>query len=333
MQSEQFEINLQNVIGPALYTHPIPEKIGQLYTNDIIRFFIPIDSFKSGSEVHPANMYGTNIYPINTPLPAVCKHQGIIFKVSSRPEETYEGWRLLNEFDEGYNVIRTERTPITNIKERVVGIDIILQITDIRTQFEGSRQYEIKTKSSTSLSTYAIAIIFGQPIYLSQTTQPNIYDNTFDMDLLFLLKNDQQQPIVPFYEGRKWYRFSLTGEPVECYDILDFCDEGLPFNTWVSQRLRQSTLYFDTASDRYEMAMMLSGDKIILKLSILNQPVMYIAQIRSDGTPIRQANKTILIEQIEWENVVWNEEGVTINDEYFGPIMSYFWAKRKRPLQ
>lgn len=328
-ESTDIELNLDNVIGPVLYTHTIPDKIGPMYINEIIRFFIPIDSFKIATETRPTNMFGTNVYPINSPLPAICIHQGIII-INSKPEESFLGARVLNLFDSDFNLVRNERIELKSSNNPVVGVDLIIRVTDQRTNFEGKRQYDVKTKTSVSLSSYGIAVIFGQTVYSSQVNQPNIYDNSFDMDLLNILKTPE---CLPFFDERKWCRFGLTGEPVYCYDVLDFCDEGLPFQQWVSQRLRVSTLYFDTTTDRYEIAMMLNGDKIILKMAKLNQPILSLAQIRSDGTPVRQASKTIIQEQIEWENLVFSEKGITVNEEFYGPVMSYFWAKRKRPLQ
>ncbi|OHT15431.1 hypothetical protein TRFO_42483 [Tritrichomonas foetus] len=320
----QTELNLQNVTGPVLYSHPIPERIGSLYTNEVIRFFIPIDFFKSSSDLHPNNLFGTNVYPITSPLPAVCVHQGIISKISSRPEETFAGARVLNiyEDEDNYALDRVERFELKNVTEKVIGVDLIIRITGIRSYFEGSKQFDVKTKGSMTITAHGFAVIFGQTIY-SQV-------EAFDMELLSLLK---QLPDDSFYDERNWLRFGLTGEPIDCYDVRDFCDDGIPFSKWLSQKLRASSLYFDTMTDRYEMAMMLNGDKIILKLAKLHQPLQSIAQIRSDGTPIKQTSKTYMMDQIEWENVEWSEEGVTINGEFFGPIVSYFWAKRKRPLQ
>lgn len=335
MTKAKIELNLENVIGPVLYNHTIPDKIGPMYVNDFIRFYIPIDFFKSSTETHPANMFGTNIYPINSPLPAVCVHQGVINKTGSKPEDIFLGARVLNIYDEDFNLVRTERIELKSANNNaIVGVDIIIQVTDSRSNFEGSRQYDLKTKSSVSLASNGVAFIFGQAVYSSQVAQPNnVYDSSFDMELLNILKTPEGKESLPFFDGRKWCRFGLTGEPVYSYDVLDFCDEGLPFQQWVSQRLRVSTLYFDTTTDRYEIAMMLNGDKIILKMAKLNQPILSLSQIRSDGTPIRQASKTIIQEQIEWENLSFSENGITVNEEYYGPVMCYFWAKRKRPLQ
>ena len=288
----KIELNLQNVIGPALYTHTLPDKLGSMYVNEYIRFFIPIDAFKSSTETHPSTMFGTNVYPIGSPLPAICVHQGVIIKISSKPEDSFLGARVLNIFDDDYNLVRSERIELKNVSDRVIGVDVVVQVTDIRSNFEGTKQYDVKTKNSTSFSSYGIAMIFGQTVYFSQVSQPNnIYDTSFDMDLLNILKTPEAKESLPFLEDRKWCRFGLTGEPAYCYDVLDFCDEGLPFQQWTSQRLRASTLYIDTTTDRYEIAMMLNGDKIILKMAKLNQPVLSLAQIRSDGTPIRQAKR------------------------------------------
>lgn len=334
MKKAKFELNLPNVIGPVLYSHTIPDKLGSMYVNDFIRFFIPIDSFKSSAETHPSNMFGTDVYPIGSPLPAVCVHQGIIIKVSSKPEESFLGARVLNVFDDDYNLKRSERIELKNVTDHVVGVDLIIQIIDLRSNYEGTKKYEFKTKSSNSISSYGIAVIFGQTVYSSQVSQPNsIYESPFDMDLLSILKTSEAKENLQFFDDRKWLRFSLTGEPAYCYDVLDFCDEGLPSHQWISQRLRTSTLYFDTNTDRYEIAMTQNGDKFILKMARLNQPILSLSQIRSDGTPIRQASKTIIYEQIEWENIIFGEQGITVNEQLIEPVMCYFWAKRKRPLQ
>ena len=321
-ESKTITIDLDNVTGPVLYSGPIPESVGDDYENEVLRFVITIDNFKSSADLHPTNFYGTNVYPINSPLPAVCAHQGIISKISSRPEESFSGARVLNDYDSNYELQRTERLEMKGIGEKVWGVDLIIQVTDVRTFFEGSKQYDIKTKSTTTLKTHGFAVLFGQTIY-----QPM---EGFSMELLGLIK---KLPRDDFYEDRHWCRFGLTGEPIESYDVKDFCDDGLPFQMWLSQKLRASSLYFDTTTDRYELAMMLNGDNIILKMAKLNQPLPSISQIRSDGTPIKQTSKTIVMEQIEWENLFWDENGVTVNNEYIGPIMCYFWAKRKRPIQ
>lgn len=314
------ELDFDSVLGPFQYVDPIGEEIATLLVNQVIHIYIPISHFQFlSSSSRNCNLIGTNVYPYNSILPLVAVHQGVIFVDKQNGDQNnFGGARRVNIFNKDWELTREDRRVLKiNGNQTIQGVDLILKVTEKIVKFEGTKQYEFKTRTSAKSPFNGLAVIFGQATHL----EPETYDISQIAHMPKLINNSAND--------HHWLRFGLTGEAMDSYDLVDFIDEGRPSDKWLCFQLRKSSLYLDTDIERYELS---STNGILFRLCKLKKPYICIAQMRSDGTPVKETKRTLIKDQISWENIVWHEKGVTVDDFLVDPILSYFWARRRRGI-
>lgn len=202
--------------------------------------------------------------------------------------------------------------------QNVAAIQLILAIVPPPGRYQGSTQYGVKSRASNKKDTcqFGLVFIFGQP--LSEMPKDA-------MKMKMLQFTGLEKEII---RDEGWLRFSLTGEPISSFRMRDFVDDGVKNSEWLTVKLAKKCVYFDTEADRYEFSMAQNGHS--LKLSKLKKPAVTIGRMKQDGTPIRDANKETLAEDIVSCELIWDECGVTIRGERYGDFLGYFWVKRKR---
>ncbi|KAH0789304.1 hypothetical protein GPJ56_006755 [Histomonas meleagridis] len=312
-EEEKNEINItySGVYGPFLYSDVIPNELAQIMAGHIFRFFIPSKNQLSPTNNSPNPTYGTDIYPSNSSFHIILFHQGVIF---FKKANSIMGARVANVFDDDLNVINSERKEIKI--DDAVGFEIVFIMTDKMTNFIGSEQFGIKTKTSTKKPMNGIAVLFAQPLFQEVPNFPmnQIYGIDFNDD-------DETN------DGCHWLRFGLSGEATYSYNVMDFIDDGLPMNEWLFYKLKKMSVYFDTDTTRYELAM---NTNLTIKFSRLKPPYSSIKLMEAETSPTKDAKKEILKNNVTFDQICWNEHGIKIEGEQFGEFMNYFWCRRKR---
>lgn len=315
------ELDFESVFGPFLYADPLGEETASMLVNQVIHFFIPISHFSFlSSSSRNCNLAGTNVYPYNSSLPLIAVHQGVIFLDKQNGDQNnFNGARRVNIYKKDWELAREERRKLKITGNQTIkGVDLIIRVTEKLSKFEGTRQYEFKTRTSAKSPFYGLAVIFGQ----ATSVEPEAYDISQIVHIPALLNCE--------INDHHWMRFGLTGEAMDSYKLVDFIDEGRPSDKWLCYQLRKSCLYLDTLSERFELS---SLNGILFRLCKMKKPYICIAQMRSDGTPVKEFKRTMIRDSVNWEDIIWNEEGVTVLDFEVKPVLSFFWARRRRSIQ
>lgn len=308
------DLHYDNVLGPILYKRPIPDYFAEHLIGQTVLFFIPISEFSPSSLDTLPSITGTNVYSYTSSLPVMAIHQGLILlKPKDLPPNSYS--KILNVFSPSWSLVRQDRRSVRVGPQPPVGIELLITFTPKRSPFESSRQFGIKSKTSRA-EVVGMALIFGQP-----TLQR--YDTFSLKDLCSM---DFASDLID--EPLQWLRFSLTGEPANSYDIQAFLDDGLPWGQWLGMKLHRQCVYLDTITERYELSMALNGQS--MRFARLKPPLQCISHLTGNGTPAKEAKKEVICDHLQWEDIVWEQEGIVVRDVRYGPILNYFWCKRKR---
>lgn len=307
------DILLDDVIGTVRYKNPIPENLIDKMVGHVFDFFIPITLFHNLSKSTISNgLIGVNVYPFQTPLTSIVMHQGVIGE-SDDGDTVY--FRCVNEYDHEWCVVGQDRHPAK--VTQVVGIEVVFSVVERFSRYEGAKQFNVRSHGSKT-AVHGIAFIFAQPL----TVEPE----TLRMKDLYGLGLEDHV----IGDDEHWLRFGLTGEAMNSYKLLEFVDDGLPRTQWLSMKLRKSSVYFDTQTDRYELSLTRNAQSI--RFCRLKHPLQCIAKVKADGTPVSDSAKEVCEENIVWKDVQWQDNGVTIRDIFYGPFLCYFWGRRKRPI-
>lgn len=314
-ESSLSDVLLSNVYGPFLYTDPIQFEYLPMMIDNTFRFFIPRTSLPSSTSslnLQSATMFGNNIYQYNSSMPMILHHQGIrYFKKGNE-----RGSRLLNIYDENYDLVRCMRKEI-NVED-AIGFEIIFKVID-KVNFVGSEQFGVKTKSSGKRTACGFAIIFGQPIFEQIPL--------FKLNLILGIEDKTNDESEGF--GGHWLKFGLTGEASNSYDVNDFVDDGLPVSEWLFNKLKKGSVYLDTDMERFELSL---NEDYTLKLSKLNE-LISLRSIENELTPIKDSKKKVLENSVAFNRICWNEIGLKIDNKQYGQFLNYFWCKRKKILE
>jgi len=318
---EPNNLTFDSVIGPILYTQVISDSIIPFMANNIFEFFIPLEEIKKVLlNIKNYTLIGNNVYQSNSSLVAVCLHMGIIIATPAKDNSIiFSGSRFVNVFDHSWQVNSSKRTEVASREDKpIVGATLLACVTQELNKFEAQKSYEIKSRASNKCSAHGFAIIYGEPCY----SKPVCIDSSALECLLYA------PPETILESESRWMRFGFSGEPMRIYNLLDFTDKDQPVSNWVSQKFKHSSLYLDTDECRFELTAISQGK--FYRFSVLSESSPTLFQIKSDGSPIKDEKKKILLDSIEWHNIIWGIDSVTINGQLFGPLKSVFWAKRKR---
>jgi hypothetical protein len=312
--ADPIDISYDSVLGPILYRKPIAEHFAERLIGQTVHFFIPITEFDSATLENPPSIFGTNVYSSNSPLHVIAVHQGVLtVRSSDDPPTSYS--KCLNIFSENWALLRPERRVIRGAIPEPFGLELYITFTPKLTRFEGSKQFDIKSKSTRS-EMVGLAVIFGQPAFQRYET----------FKLKDLCSLDFERDLVD--EPVQWLRFSLTGEAANSYDVHAFLDDGLPLWQWLGMKLHRQCVFLETVNERYELSMALNGQS--LRFSRLKPPLQCISHLTGDGTPAKEVKKEVLHDHLQWVDIMWDDSGITVRDLRYAPVLCYFWCKRKR---
>ena len=306
-------IAFDDVIGTVRYKRPIPDTLVDKMVGHVFDFFIPITTFQTiARNTVSTNLVGVNVYPFQTPLTSIVFHQGVVVE-GDDGEVSY--WRVFNEYDDEWNMYNQVREPCK--MAQVVGVEVVFRVIEKYARYEGAKQYNVRSHGS-KIAANGIVFVFAQPVAIEpeMIRMKDLYGLGLEDELIG--------------DDEHWLRFGLTGEAMNSYNRLEFVDDGLPRTQWLSMKLRKASVYFDTETDRYELALTRNAQSIVF--SRLKQPLQCAAKVKMDGTPVVDTAKEVCQENIVWKDVQWDETGVTIRGEFYGPLLCYFWGRRKRPI-
>lgn len=108
--------------------------------------------------------------------------------------------------------------------------------------------------------------------------------------------------------------FNLVNEPWPKYNAMAVADRGLKPHEWTSARLRSSVLYLESHSERFELAR-LEG-KELFRFSKCKR-ILPEKSLRKLGLPLPENERTVLHDQLLWEDVSWGTSAVTIKEEAY----------------
>ncbi|EAY02353.1 hypothetical protein TVAG_054510 [Trichomonas vaginalis G3] len=318
-QESTINIELDSVYGPFKVVNQIPEILFPFMADKAFEIFIPIKIIiESYEAIKLHQLVGNNVYQCTSSLIAAIFHQGII--IANQLENgqiEFSGNRLIIVFDADWNVTQTERYPLQQKPDEMfVGVTLIFKVTQEMQKFDSAKNYDIKSKSGKG--SHGIAIIYAEPALV----EPQCLDQT-SMDCVAFYAKPQYDEME-----LNWLKFGFSGEVMSNYDIRNFEDYDLPYENWLTQRFKKASLYFDTIDSRYELTATQGGK--VFKLSQLLDNAPSLGQIRSEGSPLKEDKKMLIVDGLDWPTIIWGEKTITINDVQYGPIHSYFWAKRKR---
>lgn len=326
-QDSLINLNLESVYGPFKILDQIPESNFNFMVNKTYELFIPIKLITDSYEnIKAHTLIGNNLYSVLSSLIAIIYHQGIIVanvtEITTNHQEpkysvSFSGNRVVNVFDQEYNVTQSDKFAVEQKQdEQFVGVCLIVQITPEIQKFDSVKNFEVKSRAGKG--GLGIELIYGEPTFI----EPQCLEQSALYCAAFF---DEPQ-----YDelDLNWLKFGFSGEVMTNYDQRSFIDYDLPYEQWLTQKFKKASLYFDTFDQRYELTATQGGK--LFKLSLLLDNAPSLGQIRSEGSPLKEDRKMLIADSIDWATIIWDTDSININDVKYGPIHSYYWAKRKR---
>jgi hypothetical protein len=306
------DLSFDRVLGPIQAKKSMPDDVVEHLVGEVVQFFVPWDALIRSRPSANAALVGTNVYSTASSFALIALHQGVIVFSNSDRDDPPTYHRCVNVFNDIFMLLRQVRYPVKP-GHNVVGVELVVRITPKIPRFENSLQFDIKSKSS-RVEAYGVAVLFGQPVVQE-------YETFKLRDLLAIDLHADMEP-----EAQQWMRFSLTGEAIKSYCPHDFHDDGLRLVDWFVMKLHISCLYLETESERFELSLVAKGYEF--KFARILEPIGCIAWYSQ--TPAKEALKELLHEHVLLSEIVWDEQGVTIKEQRYGPIFGYFWGRRKK---
>lgn len=311
---------ISNVIGPFKFTHSISEDLYSTLIDAKIEFFVTLDLITTTfNNYKNYTLYGSYIYSANSSLAAVALHQGVIMiKPKNNAEFNIECSRVYNTYDDNFNLISNNKFLLKK-NDKICGVNILVQFISERETFDSVKLNDIKSRPYTKLPMVGMLFLYGEPVF----SDVKCFDQSMLEGVQFMNLTSSED----IRSDNRWLIFGRSGEIMHPYSIYCFLDDDKPIEEWVSTKLKKSSLYFDTNTNRYEFCSMSINKSFRFSRLLINDTIY---SIRNEMTPVKDDKKEILEDDIEWKNIIWGVDGVTINGNYYGPFNCFHWVKRRR---
>ncbi|KAI7846188.1 hypothetical protein COHA_000258 [Chlorella ohadii] len=127
--------------------------------------------------------------------------------------------------------------------------------------------------------------------------------------------------------------FNLVNEPWPKYNMQAVADRGLKPHEWTSARLHSTVLYLESHKERFELALSSpaaneadgeaagGGERYRFSRCTRPLPAALMAKL---GVPLPEAERSVLHEDLSWEEIQWGANGVSLRGQLYPLVRIHF---------
>lgn len=127
--------------------------------------------------------------------------------------------------------------------------------------------------------------------------------------------------------------FNLSLEAAHPFSLDNFADKGLDESTFLSNKLKKSVLYLETASKRYELSQENEEneeqifDQSRYRWAEVSSPVLFkdCEFMFEKGSPLENKWLGEVEDDLQWQNLEWTSTGLYVKGALYGPFRCFFY--------
>ena len=283
------------------------------FIGEIIEVRVASEFLSSLNKAYVENrIWGSDIYTSDSDMVCVLQHSGI------------------------YNI--NDYTPT-----EIAGLSIYLRVSKGRAAYNSSLKNGVRSKKLNNYQGHSIKVEgYASRNFLGNEEELKSMAARMPSNSEYERKKPNPQRLADnMYYTEFNMVFNLSFEMWLAYSLPAICDKGRDFKDFASHRLKNSVLYIETPSQRFEISLKLmdhNDDDYLFeeyetyKIAEVLEPIPKDNDFMiANKIPLEDKYLKVIFNKVDWHDLLWGENCLKIKDFIISEIKCFNYYQKKNP--
>ena len=283
------------------------------FIGEIIEVRVASEFLSSLNKAYVENrIWGSDIYTSDSDMVCVLQHSGI------------------------YNI--NDYTPT-----EIAGLSIYLRVSKGRAAYNSSLKNGVRSKKLNNYQGHSIKVEgYASRNFLGNEEELKSMAARMPSNSEYERKKPNPQRLADnMYYTEFNMVFNLSFEMWLAYSLPAICDKGRDFKDFTSHRLKNSVLYIETPSQRFEISLKLmdhNDDDYLFeeyetyKIAEVLEPIPKDNDFMiANKIPLEDKYLKVIFNKVDWHDLLWGENCLKIKDFIISEIKCFNYYQKKNP--